>query len=114
MQVIDLVMYVCTCLFLYVLLLPSASVSLVLLARNQAVRGAQRAQEGRSLLVVVLGHWETGKWADNGRHRAGGSSAPESARTLRMVFFLLTKKIIKAVCLKLWLMDCMDYLFIFK
>lgn len=43
-----------------------------------------------------------------------GSSGPESTRTLRTGLFLLTKKTIKAVCLKLWLMDCMDYLFIFK
>ena len=45
---------------------------------------------------------------------SGWVVCPGIHQDCRMVLFLLTKKIIKAVCLKLWLMDCMDYLFIFK
>lgn len=74
-----------------------------------------RSGAGRKgALTGVRVHPEAGRWRGNGRHQAGGPSAPESSRTPRMVLFLLTKKIVKAVCLKLWLMDCTDYLFIFK
>lgn len=60
---------------------------------------------------VFWEHSEAGKWGDNCVSPAGVS---QNVPGLQNGLFLLTKKTIKALCLELWLMDCRDYLFIFK
>lgn len=55
-------------------------------------------------------HSEAGKWGGNCVAPAGVS---QNLPGLQNGLFLLTKKTIKAVCLERWLMDCMDYLFIY-